>query len=209
MRVKVSSLCAVMVASALAGDALAGPPTRLRMIDQGYEDRDPLAISLRVLNRDLRDPQGFSQLFEDTANPGTYVRISGGTYLVSTQTEYAITEDDEIIAPTPGGAVYYIGGMPQPMSWEKPSDPGAPRGEAAPRALPVRRAPLAADVLLAQVAAPSAVRALDAERARRAVAMEIAAALVLEGLPDAQDLGEEEVRAARLREISERALRGG
>lgn len=203
------------VAAILSAGALAGLPAtgafgdadpRLRMVDQLYEDTDLLRTSLRVLNHEMRQPQGFSQLYEDTANPGTYVRVSGAIYQVSKNTKYIHTEDATYVGIA-SGTVFYIGGMPDPPAWERQSSPS--NGVVHARALPLRRPTHAESVVTAQLAAPSALRAIDVEDAQRLSGA--AHALTLdpsrtEASPD--DIGVEWTRADRLRAITQRIVQG-
>jgi len=193
-----------IVAIALgAGTALASPPERLRRIEQGIDDMDTLAVSLRVMSPDLRSPAGFTQLFEDTANPGTFVRVNGATYAVMPRTEYALDEDDNVIALVPAGTVFYLGGLPTPDKQITPM-PAASRGVARSRAMPVRSAVPASDIMLAQLMMPSAIRAIEAERAR-ASDQRLRAARIAADTNAHDDLTNDETRAHRLREISARA----
>ena len=195
--------CAAALAASLTSAAQGDVP-RLRMVDQFFEDLDPLRTSLRVLSHDLRQPTGFSQLFEDTTNPGTYVRVSGGIYQVSKNTKYLVTED-AVYVEVASGTVFYIGGMPEPPSWDRASAPSATR-ESLPLALPVRSTSQARAILTAQLVAPAAVRAADLEHAQHRATL----ASSLSDSPPAQpgDIGDELTRADRLRAISRRVLEG-
>lgn len=204
MLVTRSILCAAIVAGALPGIAEAAAPTRLRMVDQGYEDSDPLRTSFRVLNHDLRQPIGFSQLFEDTQNPGTYVRVSGGLYQVSKNTKYIHTEDGTFVGIS-AGTVFYIGTMPEPPSWDRGSSPSATR-QSLPLALPIRSASQAREILTAQLVAPAAVRAADLEHDHHRATQ--ANALHQDPAVQPGDIGDELTRADRLRAISQRVLQG-
>lgn len=204
MPVNRSILCAAVLAGALPGLAEAAAPTRLRMVDQGFEDTDPLRTSFRVLNHDLRQPSGFTQLFEDTQNPGTYVRVSGGLYQVSKNTKYIHTEDG-IFVGISAGTVFYIGSMPEPPSWEQGSSPSATR-QSFPLALPIRSTSQAREILTAQLVAPAAVRAADLEHAQRRAAIAATRSDSLAAQPG--DIGDELTRVDRLRAISQRVLQG-
>ena len=185
---------------------MAGAPDRLRRIDQGIADADLLAVSLRVMAPDLRAPAGFWQLYEDTENPGTYVRVNGATYAVMPYTEYALDKDDNIITRIPAGTVFYLGGLPEPII-EPNDDPSAPRGVSRPRGMTIRRAIPAQDILLARLAAPAGVRAIDDEIARASAQRQMGTRAI-EPPTGTGDLSDEAVRSARLQEIAVRALKG-
>lgn len=197
MRCARATLTFLAVALGASGVAWGGPPERLRMIDQRYEDADELAISLRVLNHDLRHPAGFSQLFEDTANPGTYVRISGALYQVSRETEYRVDREG-LYAPIAAGTVFYIGEMPATAPAPGSGDSRSGLGSAATSL--VRSVAAARTVMLAQLVTPqparvAEMRAPKPDRAKTPLDEPAA--------PD--DLADERTRAARLRAIAARA----
>lgn len=167
------------------------------MIDQRYEDADQLAISLRVLNHDLRQPAGFSQLFEDTANPGTYVRISGAVYQVSRETEYRVDREG-LYAPITAGTVFYIGGMPDAPP---APDQGASRnGLASASTSLVRSVAAARTVMLAQLVTPQPARVAEMRTPKPDRAK-----MPLDDPGAAQDMADEGTRAARLRAIAAKA----
>ncbi len=187
-----------------AGSALAGPNERLRRIEQGVADSDTRAVSRRVMNPDLHEPAGFWQLYEDTENPGSYVRVNGATYAVMPYTEYAMDEDDNIITRVPAGTVFYLGGLP---TIYHPPAPEPSRNVSTTRAMAIRYAVPTSDIMLAQLATRHGERAVDKEFARASDQRQ-RAARINDGATSPDDMSDERVRAARLWQISTTALHG-
>lgn len=89
----------------------------LKRVEQGAADVNPLRVSNRHLQQNLRVPSDFSEVYEidpsGGANPNAkrFVRRSGAVYAVFPRSIYRLT-DQGLSIPVPPGTIYYIGGLP-------------------------------------------------------------------------------------------------
>lgn len=89
----------------------AGPsdePQYLQQLDQAVEDVNLLSESLRILQLDLRQPLGFSSVYEIPGHSDWLMRQSGELYAVSPQSAYARTQAGTL-AIVPADTIFYIG----------------------------------------------------------------------------------------------------
>lgn len=80
----------------------------LKPLDQTVEDTSPLSISLRQIERGLREPTAFDQVYRVPNRDDLLMRIEGGIYAVFPQSVY--TQGKNGTVPLiPAGTVFYIG----------------------------------------------------------------------------------------------------
>src|SRR5205814_2404538 len=61
----------------------------LEPVDQAVEDINPLSMSLRHMQFDLRQPAGFEQVYAVPGHPDLLMRANGGLFAVFPQSVYA------------------------------------------------------------------------------------------------------------------------
>lgn len=80
--------------------------------EAGVADRNAMSESLRVMPFEMRQPSGFSTVYEVDLRPDVLVRGNGAVYAVFPQGDYAIaTVRKQRVVQTlvPAGTMYYIG----------------------------------------------------------------------------------------------------
>lgn len=115
-----SSAAAQTVPTNTNGSNLLNPAVRQgnvpwRLVDQGWEDIDPLARSLFHARPDLRSATGFGDVFD--LGDGRFARVDGGLVAVFPRSTYVGTLDG-LVPTIPPGTVFYIG-TPAPASAEQ------------------------------------------------------------------------------------------
>ncbi|MCA9287919.1 MAG: hypothetical protein KDA05_04995, partial [Phycisphaerales bacterium] len=114
------------IPTSTTGSTLLNPDVRhgnvpWRLIDQGWEDIDPLARSLFHARPDLRSATGFGDVFD--LGDGRFARVDGGLVAVFPRSTYAGTVTG-LVPTIPPGTVFYIG-TPAPAAAER-RDPFRP-----------------------------------------------------------------------------------
>jgi hypothetical protein len=95
-------------------------PPPLQRVDPGTSDADPLRMSLREMQFDLRRPSGFDTVYRLDAAPGysprgtMFMRMDGGITAVFPHSVYQPTRTG-LVAEIPAGTVFHIGGLPQEL----------------------------------------------------------------------------------------------
>ena len=80
----------------------------LKPLDQTVEDTSPLSISLRQIERGLREPSAFDQVYRVPDRDGLLMRIEGGIYALFPQSMYTQGKNGTLpVIPT--GTVFHIG----------------------------------------------------------------------------------------------------
>lgn len=97
---------ALMVTGAVADDD--DPTDELEPVDQGVADLTDLSVSLRVVNPMLREPSGFSRLYQVRGMADAYVRANGALYAVFPRSAYALSQSGQVPV-VPAGTVFAIG----------------------------------------------------------------------------------------------------
>ena len=107
------SMVAVVVISLLCKTnavlAQQEPVVGLEPVEQTVADRGPLSTSLRWVQYGLREPYGFTQLYQLPIGEQNYVRRNAGLWAVFPRSLY-ITTSNGVSPSIPAGTVYYIGG---------------------------------------------------------------------------------------------------
>ena len=85
-----------------------GQMSDLKPLDQTVEDTSPLAISLRQIERGLRKPSAFDQVYRVPNRDDLLMRIEGGMYAVFPQSVYTRGRNGTLPL-IPAGTVFYIG----------------------------------------------------------------------------------------------------
>ena len=80
----------------------------LKPLDQTVEDISPLSISLRHIERGLREPSAFDQVYRVPDRDDLLMRIEGGIYAVFPQSMYTQGENGTLPL-IPAGTVFHIG----------------------------------------------------------------------------------------------------
>lgn len=80
----------------------------LKPLDQTVEDTSPLSISLREIERGLREPSAFDQVYRVPNRDDLLMRIEGGIYAIFPQSVYAQGKNGTVPL-IPAGTVFYIG----------------------------------------------------------------------------------------------------
>ncbi len=80
----------------------------LRPLDQTVEDTSPLSRSLRQIERGLREPSAFDQVYRVPNRDDLLMRIEGGIYAVFPQSMYTHGKNGTVPL-IPAGTVFYIG----------------------------------------------------------------------------------------------------
>lgn len=121
----------VALAGFCVGLCRANPPWPT--LQQGHEDVEPLARSLRTQPIDFRAPTGFEQVYD--LGDGRLARIDGGLYAVFPRSTYRASESG--FYPTiPPGTTFYIGPPPGLATAASPfPSPPIQRTAAAPVAI--------------------------------------------------------------------------
>lgn len=183
-----------------------------RIVDQAYEDVDPLAESFREFQKDLRQDVGFTRLYENPLYPGWFYRRDGAVTAFMPQGDYIATRNG-LLPLIPPGTIFFVG---EPSPELLPKLPGALISLAAP---PSRSGEGERIVLTSSISAASFVAEAEAsnrlanrieprqaEQRQRGDSMVVAdpaqirtPALMREDLP---------YRAIRLRDIAKRAAQG-
>ncbi len=127
--------------------SLAHPPWP--RVQQGFEDVEPLAVSLAVHQVDLRTPIGFEHVYD--LGDGRFARIDGGLIAVFPRSTYTGSRSG-VRATIPPGATFYLG---MPPDVERGPDAPFHRSAIGPAQGPDRRVPDAR----AQIAVPDTSRA--------------------------------------------------
>lgn len=109
-----------------SGSSLLHPAVRhgnvaWRLVDQGWEDIDPLGRSLFHARPDLRSATGFGDVFD--LGDGRFARVDGGLVAVFPRSTYGVAEEG-LVPTIPPGTVFYIG-TPPPATAER-RDPFLP-----------------------------------------------------------------------------------
>ena len=80
----------------------------LKPLDQTVEDTSPLSISLRQIERGLREPSAFDQVYRVPNRDDLLMRIEGGIYAIFPQSVYTRGKNGTLPL-IPAGTVFYIG----------------------------------------------------------------------------------------------------
>ncbi len=80
----------------------------LEAVEQTVADRGPLAMSLRNISIDLRQPTNFDRVYRVPGSTEHYLRANGALYAVFPRSVYARTRRGEV-PRIPDGTVFYIG----------------------------------------------------------------------------------------------------
>ena len=80
----------------------------LKPLDQTVEDTSPLSISLRQIERGLREPSAFDQVYRVPDRDDLLMRIEGGIYAIFPQSMYTRGKNG-ILPLIPAGTVFHIG----------------------------------------------------------------------------------------------------
>ena len=80
----------------------------LKPLDQTVEDISPLSRSLRQIERGLREPSAFDQVYRVPDRDDLLMRIEGGIYAVFPQSMYTQGENGTLPL-IPAGTVFHIG----------------------------------------------------------------------------------------------------
>ena len=115
-------LATALIPSLAAGQILSMRGVTLTPIEQGIDDADPLAVSLRVLRPDYRLSTNFERIYEARLDPKVFgpqlaanadqtflVRFAGGVAAVFPKSEY-VKYRGLNYAMVPPGTVFSIGG---------------------------------------------------------------------------------------------------
>jgi hypothetical protein len=120
---------AVVSVAAAAAQPWSNVPPRLQRVDPGTTDVDPLHLSLREMQIDLRRPTGFDTVYRlDAARSfgrgGTmYMRMDGGVMAVFPQSVYRPSPGG-MVPEIPPGTVFHLGELPPEL---RPQEPVRPR----------------------------------------------------------------------------------
>ncbi len=85
-----------------------GQTSDLKPLDQTVEDTSPLDISLRQIERGLREPSAFDQVYRVPNREDLLMRIEGGIYAIFPQSVYTRGRNGTLPL-IPAGTVFYIG----------------------------------------------------------------------------------------------------
>ncbi len=102
-----------------------------RLIEQGIEDVEPAAVSLRVPWVDLREPLGFDEVWQGLwSDPflgerEVFTRSSGAVTAVFPRSSYTQTEAGTMVE-IPAGTIFYLG--PPPAGLERDPEKESPPG---------------------------------------------------------------------------------
>jgi hypothetical protein len=80
----------------------------LQPVEQQVEDVDPLAHSMRRIERGLQQPFGFEQVYRVPSDDELYMRIDGGLYGVFPRSVYLNTKEGDMPL-IPANTVFWIG----------------------------------------------------------------------------------------------------
>lgn len=80
----------------------------LKPLDQTVEDTSPLSRSLRHIERGLREPTAFEQVYRFSGREDMLVRIDGGIFALFPRSMYTPGENGTVPA-IPAGTVFHIG----------------------------------------------------------------------------------------------------
>lgn len=106
------------MATAICGTPQMGREPVLRRVEEAFADRDPLASGFRQFNADLRQPAGFSDLYQVEGRE-LFVRRSGAVWAVFPRGRY-VTHEGKTIPQVPPGTTFSIG-MPSSLRQEEPA----------------------------------------------------------------------------------------
>ncbi len=84
----------------------------LKPLDQTVEDTSPLSRSLRHVERGLREPSAFEQVYRFSDREDLLLRIDGGIYALFPQSMYTQGENGTLPV-IPAGTVFHIGNPDQ------------------------------------------------------------------------------------------------
>jgi len=87
------------------------PVRDLEPVEQTVEDVDPLARSIRRIERGLRQPTGFESVYRLPGDHDRFMRIDGGLYAVFPRSVYLNTRMGEVPL-IPANTVFWIGPPP-------------------------------------------------------------------------------------------------
>lgn len=117
-----------------------GFSSTLQTVDPRHDDVGPLALSLRDLQPDLRQPTGFEKVYRigqrSPNGDDRFARVSGALAAVFNRSEYTRVQrrngGSAIRVDVPAGTIYYIGGIPAQRNWgwNANADPDAVRASA-------------------------------------------------------------------------------
>lgn len=80
----------------------------LKPLDQTVEDTSPLSRSLRHIERGLREPSAFEQVYRISGREDLLVRIEGGIYALFPRSMYS-TGENGTVPLIPAGTLFHIG----------------------------------------------------------------------------------------------------
>lgn len=100
-------LCIATLVLCLSTPVL-GQTGDLKPLDQMVEDTSPLSISLRQIERGLREPTAFDQVYRVPDRDHLLMRIEGGIYAIFPQSMYTRGKNG-ILPLIPAGTVFHIG----------------------------------------------------------------------------------------------------
>lgn len=107
-------MLAVVMTAVLAQPQFGGGPA-LRRVDEGVSDRDPLSVSMRSQQVDMRQPIGFSGVYQ-VEGRDMFVRRSGAIWAVFPRGLYG-SDDGKAVVLAPAGMTFSIG-TPQALREE-------------------------------------------------------------------------------------------
>ncbi len=142
-------------------------PAELQLVDPRHDDIGPLALSLKDLQPDLRQPSGFDKIYRvGNHNPrgdDRFARVSGALAAVFNRSEYTSVKTKKggtrIRIDVPAGTIYYIGGIPNDQrkwGFDAASSKAKPRGNDSAGAEIVTKADTAAPTRIDPYATPGA-----------------------------------------------------
>ncbi|MFN0131750.1 MAG: hypothetical protein ACKVW3_04335 [Phycisphaerales bacterium] len=111
--------------------SMAQPPAGARPVEAGLSDTNPQASPGRNVPLDLRQPTGFSTVYQlktDSHGGQVFMRIDGGTTAVFPRSVYQSSGGGGLVPSIPPGTVFYVGQLPASLT---KSAPARPRPESA------------------------------------------------------------------------------
>ena len=98
-----------------------GGQQELKPLDASVADRGPLALSLRNISLDLRQPTTFDRVYRAPGGDGKLMRANGALYAVFPRSVYRRTRSGTVPV-IPDGTVFYIG-APSFLTTASPAKP--------------------------------------------------------------------------------------
>lgn len=106
-----------------------GAGTKLRTLDAGIEDINPLSVSLRHVETGLGQPRGFEDVYQVPGRSDLLMRASGALYAVFPYSVYAAYRGRQV-PQIPASTVFQIGDIPLERTEPRATEPGTIRSGA-------------------------------------------------------------------------------